>query len=402
MKLSLPAYPLQYWLLFGGTVLATFGMSMVWPFQTIYLSEQTDLPLTAIGGLITLSSVAGLLMTFIAGPITDRTGRKRVIVISLIANGLAYFLLGQSSSVWMFIVLLTLRGAINTLFQVGADSMLADVTPQGQRAGAYALFRMGRNASIAIGPAIGGFVSAYSYQVSFGAAAIALCSFGLIMAIFGRETRPSDEATAIVQNKSLFAGYEIVFGDRRFLAICLAYMLSWVGPAVVWVMMALYVKDSFGIPESQFGFIGASNAALIVLFQVLVTRGVKRFPVLPLLLSGSVIYNLAVVLIAFGSSFWYFLLCMVILTIGEMLLVPTSDAYAADLAPANMRGRYLSIYSLSWAVSSGIGPLIGGALNDSVGAQAMWIGSAAIGLIGALIYLAMIVYARRTPQPSPA
>ena len=65
---------------------------------------------------------------------------------------------------------------------------------------------------------------------------------------------------------------------------------------------------------------------------------------------------------------------MVVLTMGELILVPTSSKYVADLAPADMRGRYMSIYWLSWGMARTLAPLIGGLLNDRFGGQAIWLG----------------------------
>jgi MFS family permease len=77
------------------------------------------------------------------------------------------------------------------------------------------------------------------------------------------------------------------------------------------------------------------------------------------------------------------------MTIGELILVPTSSTYVANLAPADKRGRYMSIYGLSWSISTGIGSLIGGTLNDVLGLQAIWYGGAIIGFFGVLAFLLM-------------
>ena len=64
--------------------------------------------------------------------------------------------------------------------------------------------------------------------------------------------------------------------------------------------------------------------------------------------------------VALGGGFWGFWLSMVILTIGELLIAPTGTAVAANLAPPDMRGRYMGLYGITWGVAFGIGPVIGG------------------------------------------
>lgn len=74
---------------------------------------------------------------------------------------------------------------------------------------------------------------------------------------------------------------------------------------------------------------------------------------------------------------------MVVITWGELILVPTATTFVANIAPASMRGRYMSIFSLCWGLASGIGPVVGGYLNDNISPQAIWFGGGIIGLSGA-------------------
>ena len=80
------------------------------------------------------------------------------------------------------------------------------------------------------------------------------------------------------------------------------------------------------------------------------------------------------------TGFWGFWFSMVLLTFGELTLVPTASKYVADTAPAEMRGRYMSIYWLGWGFARTLSPLIGGFLNDNLFPQAIWIGGLLIGI----------------------
>jgi len=74
-------------------------------------------------------------------------------------------------------------------------------------------------------------------------------------------------------------------------------------------------------------------------FQILITRQVKRHRPEKAMIVGAIFYAVSVFAVAFGRGFWAFWLCMVVATIGEMILVPTSTTYASLLAPEDMRGR---------------------------------------------------------------
>ena len=113
---------------------------------------------------------------------------------------------------------------------------------------------------------------------------------------------------------------------------------------------------------------------MVVTLQILITRVTKRYPTLPVVAVGAFFYAIAVGGIALMSGFTGFWICMVVMTIGELIIVPTSSTYIANLAPVDMRGRYMSFYTLTWGVAAGIGPIFGGFLNDIIGPQGDLVG----------------------------
>jgi MFS family permease len=371
-------------------LISAIGASMIWPFLMIYISERLASPLTVNAGLITLNSIAGLLSSLIAGPIIDRLGRKRVMVISLTTNALGFVLLSRAASLAAFASLMVLQGASNPLYRVGADAMIADLIPEGKRIDAYSRMRLSNNLGVAIGPAIGGFLASVSYTIAFYCAAGGLFLYGLFVALGAKETLPTLTQAAgqaqPVLDKGL-GGYKAVFEDRRFIRFALTLVLPQVSAAILWVLLGVYTKTHFGISEKLYGWIPVTNASMVVLFQLAVTAVSRRYPPLLALSIGSLLYGFGVGSVAVGQGFWWFWLSMVIVTLGEMVLVPTSSTYVANLAPPDMRGRYMSLYSLTWIVAAGIGPLMGGFLNDNLGPLAIWVGGGAAGVLAAVLFL---------------
>lgn len=107
---------------------------------------------------------------------------------------------------------------------------------------------------------------------------------------------------------------------------------------------------------------------------------------------GMLVYALGVGSVAWASSFPGFVVSMVVLTFGELILVPTGTTYVANRAPADLRGRYMSIYWITWGLSRAVAPLIGGILNDQISPRAVWHGGLIIGTISAL---GLMLLARR-------
>jgi MFS family permease len=374
-------YPSQFWLMVFGIFLSTAGASMISPFLMIYASEKLHLPLSTVATLITINAGTGLFSSFIAGTLADKIGRKVVMVISLATNGLIYLFMMRAASYPAFAFLMFLTGLANPLYQVGADAMLADLIPQEKRTDAYAINRMLNNAGFALGPAVGGFIAFISYDYAFYAAAAGMLTYSLLLFFFARETLSKAVQPALQQPPD--SGYAQVFRDRSYLTFVGVVALGLIAPGMLWVLLAVYTKTNFNLPENLFGWIPTTNALMCVFVQYFVTRISRRFRTLPVVAVGMGIYALGVGSVALMSSFWGFWLSMVILTFGELIVVPTASTFVANLAPADLRGRYMSIYWLAWGISRGAAPLIGGFLNDQIAPQAIWVGGLVIGLVSA-------------------
>ncbi len=378
-------YPRQYWLMVAGVLLATAGGSMIWPFLIIYASSKLNMPLSAVASLISINAGIGLLSSLIAGMVADKIGRKIVMTFSLIGTAVAYFLLMRAETYPQFAALMVLIGLSNPLYQVGADAMLADMIPAEKRTDAFSISRIANNAGFAMGPAIGGFLATRSYDLAFYCASLGYLSYSLLLIFFARETLvklEGDAGTSLNMLESM-RGYSNVLHDRSFVAFVFTISMGLIAPVMVWILMPVYSKTNFGVLESIYGWIPTTNGVLCVFAQYPVTAIARRYRTLPVLTAGMFIYAIAVGSVAIMSSFWGFWFSMVLLTLGELTLVPTASKYVTDLAPAGLRGRYISIYWLGWGLARTLAPLIGGTLNDSIAPRAIWIGGLLIGITSA-------------------
>jgi MFS family permease len=400
------SYPLQFWLLFLGLLISTIGASMIWPFLMVYVSEKLDLPLSNVTILITLNSVMGLIFSLLAGPVIDKVGRKWVMAVSLLVNGLAYLIQSQANSLPVFAIAMAISGAFNPLYRVGADAMMADLIPSERRADAYSLLRTSNNLGVAMGPAIGGALVATSYTTAFYIAASGMILYSLLVTLRFRETLPRNVvrrslgAIPATTTRQLFKGYSKVFGDRPYMAFIFLTILVMIPASMLWVLLSVYVKQNYGIPENQYGFLPTTNALMVVFLQVAVTQVSKRYRSLPVLAVGSLCYAIGVGSIAWMTGFWGFWVSMVVMTVGELIQSPTASTYAANRAPEDMRGRYLSLYGLTWPLGAGVGPVLGGWLNDNINPQAIWIGALVIGLLSSTGF-ALMALAERRQKPAP-
>jgi MFS family permease len=275
--------------------------------------------------------------------------------------------------------------------------MVADLLPAEERAGGYALLRVISNLGVAIGPAIGGFITSVSYDIAFFAAAGASLAYAGLLLVRAHETMPRAEGARAQVSRS----YAPVLRDTPFVEFIAVLTLAGMAYVILMVLLPVYAKENFGVVERQYGFIVATNAVMVVLFQFSVTRWTSRRPALPVLALGALCYAIGVGSVALGTGFGGFWLSMVILTLGELIMVPTASTLTADLAPPEMRGRYMGLYTLAWTTGLGLGPVLGGTLNDRLAPVAIWYGGGLLALAATFLFL-LLGRSPRLRSPAPA
>jgi MFS family permease len=371
---------------------------MIWPFLLIFTSEKLSLPLSKVATLITINAVMGLFSSFLAGAVSDKVGRKLVMVLSLAINGFGYLLMNLAHTYLGFAFLMALMGASNPLYQVGSDAMLADMIETKKRTQAYAIIRMINNAGIAIGPAIGGFIATRSYTYSFLGAASGMIIYSLLFVFKAKETLDTTYITKKDTWTESLGGYKKVFNDHSYIFFALLVGIGLIAPSMLWTLLSVYTKQNFGLSEGLFGWLPTTNALLCVFVQFPVTLFTRRFRPSSVISFGMLLYALGVGSVTLMHNFFGFWISMVLMTFGELTLIPTVSKHIADQAPADMRGRYMSFYWFSWGIARGAGPLIGGFLNDIISPHSIWVGGLIIGLASTLGLLLFASRERKSQQ----
>ncbi|MBI5030080.1 MAG: MFS transporter [Chloroflexi bacterium] len=379
-------FPRQFWILFGGTLINATGNGMVFPFLTLYLHQKLNISMTMVGVILLIWSSSSLVGQIVGGALTDKLGRKRLMSFSLGANALVLVGFAFADTFLFGAIVAMLSGFIGALFQPARDAMIADMVPADKRTQAYSLLRVVANLGIAIGPAIGGFLAAQSYTFIFLANASTAFSFCLLTIFFMHETKPMLVA-AHHTNETAPGNFLTLLRDTRFLIFCSAIALCTILAGQMMAVLPIYMKDQFGLGETFYGWVMTTNAGMVVLLQLPIMRMTQRIPRLYLTTAGALLFGLGVFSVAYASEFPHFVAAMIVYTFGEMLLVPTSNAVTADLAPADMRGRYMGMLGLTWSIGFGVGPIIGGLIGDQLGASAIWMITATSGFLSAFVFL---------------
>ena len=381
-------YPSQFWTIVGANFIDRIGGGMIYPFFALYITKQFDVGMTEVGLLFALFSISDMFGNMIGGAMTDFLGRKSMIIFGLVVSALTALGMGLVQKLEWFYVM----GAVSGLFATAAgpahQAMLTDILPDKKRAEGFGVMRVAANLAVAIGPAIGGFIASYSYLILFIADTITSLITALIVYLVIEESKPeAKEETEKSGFKETFIGYGLVLKDRKFMLFVGISTIATIVYTQMYSTLSVFLRDVHGVPESGYGWLMTLNAGMVVLFQFMITRKISDKPPMLILALGSMLYVIGFGMYGFISTYVFFMLAMVIITIGEMVVIPVAQAYVGDAAPEDMRGRYSGVMGFSWMIPWMIGPLLAGLLIDNGYPNWVWYGSAILASISVAGFL---------------
>ena len=381
-------YPRQFWILILGSFIDHLGNALIYPFLTLYVSKRFSVGMTEVGlvfGLFAISSIAG---STVGGAMTDRLGRKGVLVFGLVGSAVTTLGMGLASSLELFLLSTVFVGLLGNTGGPAQQAMVADLLPPEKRAQGFGVLRVMANLAVAVGPAIGGLLATQSYLLLFVCDVAASLMAAVFVVLTIRESKPEatteEAATTIVQT---FKGYLDVLQDVTFVLFLLASVLkAFVGMQLT-TTLPVYLRDIGGVTERGFGYILSLNAAMVVLMQFPITRRISRHPPLYVMAAGMVMYALGFGMYGFVSAYALFLVAVAVLTVGEMMTAPVSQSLVSQMAPESMRGRYMATYGFSWVIPAAVGPILAGVVMDYADPHWVWYGTAIVGFAAAGVFL---------------
>jgi MFS family permease len=147
----------------------------------------------------------------------------------------------------------------------------------------------------------------------------------------------------------------------------------------------LHVKR-VGLAPGTYGALLSLNGALVVSCELMLITFTQRFTARHAMAAGYLLIGAGFAFNAVARSGTALAIAMAVFTLGEMVAMPISSAYIADLAPPNLRGRYMGVFGFIWALALIIGPALGMMLYER-NASLLWLGCGALGLLAAAVIL---------------
>lgn len=323
----------------------SLGFSIVWPYIGLILYK-FHTPLWLIGIYYAAQAIVGAIAQVIGGTLTDYLGRVKTMSIGVIGGGFALFGAYLSSNPVMLMGFLLSQSMFTSLYAVASSTLIGDIkSGVADLVKAYSRVRVGANAGWALGPFIGGLAIQYiGYRSLFLlTAAISLIAIPLVMNI--RDVKIRNRITLSKMN-SIFA---------KFLApTSLLFMVM----GMLGFALTIYYNEVRGIPTSNIGIVFGLNGLLVVILQERIGRFISRRSPVRWLIYGSLIYYVSYSTVAFIDNFYWALVDIVAVTMGEMIVSPLVQALAMNMAEADRRGQYMGLFNLATSMGRSMGSVL--------------------------------------------
>jgi MFS family permease len=366
-------FPSKFWILVGASFIDGVGSTMIFPFFALYITHKFGVGMTQAGVLLGIFSTAGFFGSILGGALTDRIGRKALLLFGLIFSAASSVSMGLVNVFAVFFPLVVVVGLLSDVAWPAQSAMIADMLDEDQRAEGFGILRVARNVSWMVGPTIAGLVAAQSYLLLFILDAISSTITAAIIFRLIPETMPERSPEARGESLSrTFQGYLKGLTDGSFASFLLISIIMNLVYVQLYSTFSVYLRDVHGISTQGYGFLMSMNATLVVLTQFSITRWVKRRPEMIMLALGSAFYLLGFTSFGFVTTYPQFAVGMLLVTVGEMIVMPVGQALVARLAPADMRGRYMATFAMAWTIPSAIGPWAAGVILDNFNPNLVW------------------------------
>lgn len=349
---------------------------MVVPFLSVYLSSRLGFSLAQTGWVMGCFGVGSVVGALVGGRLTDIAGHYRVQYWSLCLSGVAFVALGLVSSFIGFCVAVFIASTIADAFRPANFAALADYAPEKDRTRALALVRLAVNLGWSVGPAVGGLMAAYAgYYWLFWADGLTCLGAGLFVLVFLPKQRPRFQAVTAEQEETLQRVVaRSVWQDRLYLFFLLLTLLNAVAFMQFLSSLPVYFRQEVLLTELGIGRLLAMNGLVIAFIEMpLVYILEKRFRAGQLVIMGSVLIGLAYsILYFFGPSLYAAIVCMLTLTLGEILSLPFIATIAMRFGGDHNRGRYMALFTATYSVSHIIAPILSLQLAGGLGFNTLW------------------------------
>ncbi len=362
--------------------------TMVIPFLSLYLTESLNFTLEDVGWVMSafgLGSVAG---SWLGGKLTDKIGYYKVMLFSLLSTGFLFIGLQFLNTFVSFCFGIFLVMLVADMFRPAMFVALSAYSKPENKTRSVTLIRLAINLGFSAGPAVGGIIiTTMSYGSLFWVDGITciLATIVLLNVLNPRKSTPLDSVK--VDHP------ESAYNDMPFLIFLGAMLLFGIVFLQYFSTMPLYYREAYTLSEFEIGLLLGMNGFLIFILEMPLIKWLEnsRFTKTGLMLFGAVLTGLSFVVLNMTAWVGVLVIGMLLMTIGEMIAFPFSNAFAMDRAKKGNQGEYMALYSIAFSIAHIFGHNAGMQMASNYGFGNTWY---VISMLAALCVVLLIILKR--------
>ncbi|MGJ7909788.1 MDR family MFS transporter [Neobacillus sp. LXY-1] len=346
------------WVLLTGTILTRGSAFMTLPFLSIYLSRNMEMSPIIIGLTVGMSPLMGTIGGFIGGHLSDRYGRKPIMLFSLFGLAFVYFGFMMADSQGWFILLNAFNGLCTSFFEPTSQALMADLTEKNHRMKVYSLRYTAINIGASVGPLMGAYLANTSAKLSFAITGGTYLVYGVALIILLKKLVITQE----VPNKkkvSLVDALNIVRTDKALRFLLLGIILINLGYVQMDSNFPQFLENTVENGVVIFSVLLTINAVMVIFLQMPISHLAEKYTHMQGMVVGSIFMTIGLIGFGFVNGWITAIAAIVFLTFGEILIFPANNMMLDQLAPEHLRGTYFGAGQFR-KIGDFIGPIIGG------------------------------------------
>jgi len=363
---NIGSLPREVWVLFVTNLINRMG-TMGLPFLVIYLTKSQGFSATEAGFVLSVYGIGALLTAPLAGRLSDRVGPLRVMKLSLLLSAFILALFPFARGYGVILAMVILWAVTGEAYRPASLTIITDAIEPERRRIVFSLNRLAINIGMSIGPAVGGFLLAYSFPLIFWVdGATSFIAFALFsIALRKYEHRHGQPGEFLEFGKSLF-------DDTRILVYV---------AIVFWIFVTFFQHAStlpyvcigeLHLSPSFFGLMFTINTSLIILFEVPMNFAMQHWPHKYTLALGSILCGLGYGGMMFATGLWSVIVTVVLWSFGEIIFVPSATAYMSDIAPPQHRGASMGLFQMVGNAAFAFSGWFGMRILERFGSTVLW------------------------------
>ncbi len=362
--------------------------SMVLPFLGVYMTDHLKFSIENTGVVLSFFGIGSVIGSWLGGFITDRIGEYRVQYLSLLLSVPLFCMIPLFKTEIGVATIILLQSIVSDSFRPANSVAITKYAKPENITRAFSLNRMAINLGFSIGPALGGILSAISYEFLFFSNAFTALVAGILYIVFFRKrnilaklkARKVQEAIEIKKENSPYR-------DGKFLVYCFFCMLFSICFFQLFSTLTIFYKDTAHISQQSIGYILGYSGFLVVLLEMgLVQVAEKYLSLAVTMLLGTFICGFAYAMLGFDYSIVTLVVSMSLLCVGEIWALPFMSTITALRSGKNNKGAYMGLNGISFSIAFIVTPTLGTFIAERFGFTILWIGTGVLATIIAIAF----------------